>query len=70
MLALQGVNYVLYASIMTLNLILFCQLLEADVLFNGMERLTTTLLGIVFALGIIWALGYLAKQSRVQPTAG
>jgi hypothetical protein len=27
--------------------------LEADALFNGVEQLLTTLLGIVFALGII-----------------
>jgi len=70
MLALQGVNYVLYASILTLNLILFYQLLEADVLFNGMERLVTTLLGIAFALGIIVLLGYLAQRTSTKPAAG
>lgn len=70
MLAVQGVNYVLYASILTLNLILFYKLLEADVLFNGMERLVTTLLGIAFALGIIGLLEVLAKRSGEEPTAG
>ncbi len=69
MLALQGVNYLLYASILTLNLILFYQLLEADVLFNGMERLVTTLLGIVLALGIIALLEYLAKRPSGEPAA-
>ena len=48
-------------GVLTLNLILFYQLLEADVLFNGLERLFTTLLGIAFALGII-VLDYLAKR--------
>ena len=70
MLAVQGVNYVLYASILTLDLILFYQLLEADVLFNGMERLVTTLLGIFFALGIIALLDYLAKRPGEEPAAG
>lgn len=70
MLAVQGVNYVLYASILTLNLILFYKLLEADVLFNGMERLVTTLLGIAFALAIIGLLEYLAKRPGEEPTAG
>ena len=67
MLAVQGVNYVLYATILTLNLILFYQLLEADVLFNGLERLVTTLLGIAFSLGIIGLLEYLAKRPGEQP---
>ncbi|MCB0195889.1 MAG: FUSC family protein [Anaerolineae bacterium] len=62
MLAVQSVNYVLYASILTLNLILFYQLLETDVFFNGIERLFTTLLGIAFALGNIALLEYLEKQ--------
>jgi hypothetical protein len=68
MLAVQEVNYVLYASILTLNLILFYQLLEADVWFNGIERLVTTLLGIAFALGIIALLEYLAKPSSAEQT--
>jgi hypothetical protein len=68
MLAVQGVNYVLYASILTLNLILFYQLLEANVLFNGLERLVTTLLGIVLAMGIIVLLEYLAKRPSEEPT--
>ena len=67
MLAVQNVNYVLYASVLTLNLILFYQLLEADVLFNGVERLFTTLLGIVFALGNIALLVYLAQRSSAEP---
>ncbi len=62
MLAVQGVNYVLYTSILTLNLILFYQLLEADVLFNGMERLATTLLGIALATAIILLLEFLARH--------
>lgn len=66
MLAVQGVNYILYASILTLNLLLFYQLLEADVLFNATERLLTTLLGIAFALGIIALLEYLAKRSSKE----
>lgn len=66
MLAVQEVNYVLYASILTLNLILFYQLLEADVWFNGIERLVTSLLGIAFALGIIALLEYLARRSRTE----
>jgi len=70
MLAVQNVNYVLYASILTLNLILFYQLLEANVLFNGIERLVTTLLGIAFALGIIVLLEYLAKQPGEEQSAG
>ena len=70
MLAVQGVNYVLYASVLTLNLILFYQLLEVDVLFSGLERLFTTLLGIACALGIIVLLGYLAGRSSVKPAAG
>ena len=69
MLAVQGVNYILYATVLTLNLILFYQLLEADVLFNGMERLMTTLLGIAFALAIIVLLEILAKRSRAKPAA-
>lgn len=67
MLAVQNVNYVLYASVLTLNLILFYQLLEADVWFNGMERLFTTLIGIAFALGNIALLEYLAQRSRAEP---
>lgn len=67
MLALQGVNYVLYASILTLNLILFYQLLEADVVFNGIERLVTTLLGIALALGIILLLEYLSHRPTAKP---
>ena len=63
MLAVQSVSYTLYATILTLDLILFYQLLEADVLFNGVERLVTTLLGIIFALGIIGLLEILAKRS-------
>lgn len=70
MLAVQDVNYVLYASILTLNLILFYQLLEADVWFNGIERLVTTLLGIAFALGIIALLEYLARSSGAEQTGG
>jgi uncharacterized membrane protein YccC len=70
MLAVQGVNYVLYTAILTLNLILFYQLLEADVLFNGVERLFTTLLGIAFALGIIALLEYLARRSKVESATG
>ncbi len=70
MLAVQGVNYVLYASILTLNLILFYKLLEADVLFNGLERLVTTLLGIFFALVIIGLLEYQATHQRKEPAAG
>jgi hypothetical protein len=70
MLAVQGVNYVLYASILTLNLILFYKLLEADVLFNGLERLLTTLLGILFALVIIGLLDYLAKRQGEETAAG
>jgi len=45
-------------------------LLEADVLFNGMERLFTTLLGVAFALGIIALLEYLARRSSGEPAAG
>jgi len=45
-------------------------LLEADVLFNGMERLFTTLLGVAFALGIIALLEYLARRSSWEPAAG
>ncbi len=67
MLAVQDVNYLIYASILTLDLLLFYQLLEADVLFNGMERLITTLLGIAFAMGIIALLEYLAKQPDEAP---
>ena len=63
MLAVQGVNYVLYASILTLCLLLLYQLLEADVLFNGMERLVTTLLGIGLALGVVALLEYLARRA-------
>jgi hypothetical protein len=63
MLAVQSVSYTLYATILTLDLILFYQLLEADVLFNGVERLVATLLGIIFALGIIGLLEILAKRS-------
>jgi hypothetical protein len=70
MLAVQGVNYVLYAAILTLNLILFYQLLEADVLFSATERLVTTLLGIAFALGIIALLEYLSKRQPGEPAAG
>ncbi|NJN53260.1 MAG: hypothetical protein HC804_00005 [Anaerolineae bacterium] len=70
MLAVQDVNYLLYASILTLNLLLFYQLLEADVLFNGMERLVTTLLGIAFAMGIIVLLEYLAKRPSREPSVG
>jgi hypothetical protein len=70
MLAVQNGNNVLYASIVTLDLILFYQLLEANVWFNGMERLFTTPLGVVFALGVIALLGYLARRSKVQPAPG
>jgi len=69
MLAVQGVNYVLYATILTFNLILFYKLLEADVLFNGLERLATTLLGIAFALGILLLLEYLERRRNGAPTA-
>lgn len=62
MLGVMNVNYVLYATVLTLNLILFYQLLEADVLFNGIERLFTTLIGIAFALGTIALLAYLEKR--------
>jgi hypothetical protein len=70
MLAVQDVNYVLYASIMTLNLILFYQLIEGNALFNGAERLFTTLLGILFALATIWALGKLATRLSLGSAAG
>lgn len=63
LLAIQNVNYVLYATILTVDLILFYRLLEADVLFNGAERLITTLLGIVIALAIILILELLARRS-------
>ena len=69
MLAVQGVNYVLYASILTLCLLLLYQLLEADVLFNGMERLVTTLLGIGLALGVVALLEYLARRGAGDQTA-
>lgn len=69
MLALQDVNYVLFASILTLNLILFYQLLEADVVFNGIERLVTTLLGVAFALGCILLLEHLAQRPRGETVA-
>lgn len=62
MLAVQGVNYVLYASLLTLNLLLLYQLLESDVLFNGVERLATTLFGIALALGVVFVLEYLAER--------
>lgn len=70
MLAVQAVNYALYASILTLNLILFYQLLEADVLFNGIERLITTLLGIAMSLGVIALLGHLETHTSHKPAAG
>jgi hypothetical protein len=60
----------IYTSVLTLNLILFYQVLEVDVLFNGVERLFTTLLGIALALGIIALLGYLARRSNIEPAAG
>jgi hypothetical protein len=67
MLAVQGVSYVLYATILTLNLILFYQLLETDVLFNTLERVATTLLGIALALGVLLLLEYLARRSDGKP---
>ena len=46
-------------------------MLEADDLFNGVERLLTTLLGIAFALGIIALLEYLVRRSSGrQPLGG
>ena len=52
---------------LTLNLILFYQLLEADVLFNGLERLVTTLMGILLSLAIIALLEFLAWRSDATP---
>ena len=67
MLAVQGVNYVLYAAVLTLSLLLLYQLLEADVIFNGMDRLVTTLLGIALALGAVSMLAYLAQRAAPAP---
>lgn len=69
MLAVQGVNYLLYSTILTLNLLLLYPLLEADTLFNGMERLVTTLLGIALALGVVFFLEYLAQRTISDPAA-
>jgi hypothetical protein len=69
LLVVQEVNYVLYSTVLTINLLLLYQLLEADVLFSGMERLVTTLLGIAFGLGVVALLEYLAQRSASEAVA-
>jgi hypothetical protein len=64
MLAVQEANYTAYVALLTWNLILFYRLIGADVVGSGAERLLTTLLGIVCALGVLVLLDYLARRSE------